>query len=919
MTDNMKMLESQIKVYIDNTYRDKLPTEDQIYSAADMIREAMKVLFPLSDEEYNELKKQLPALIVHSIGYADTLTKRDGKHQEGWYANRDIDGYYWNRYKAFLGQKRSQEVIRRLDDTTNGIMDNLGDPQSSEPFQRRGLLLGDVQSGKTATYIGICNKAADVGYRVIIVLAGLMENLRIQTQERLDSDFVGLDSKYSLDRKADSSMKHIKVGVGKIPPFRDDKHITRFTSVTYDFKAAILNQLGLNLNDLRGTALFVVKKNKSILNNLHKWLTKDEDILNLPMLLIDDEADNASVNTNDADKDPTAINKAINKILRSFKQATYLGITATPFANIFIDPSISDDGAAKDLFPKDFLTLLPTPDNYIGANSIFGEDNDSEEEATAKYSSAIVPILNDEQLYYFPFKHKKELSKQLKDLPPSLEEAIRYFVLATAVSDYRFDTKEHRTMMVNVSRYTDVQIATQELIQDYLSQITSDIINYAMLPAEQAEKINGIFDLHSTWDKYNLSIVSGIDWEQILHEYLIKAARRIVVRAVNQKTGAQSLDYYNYSSIGMRVIAVGGNSLSRGLTLEGLIVTYFYRNTMMYDTLLQMGRWFGYRPNYDDLFKLWLGEEAVDWYGFITNAVDELKDDLRVMALQHSTPEQFGLKVRQDPGFLIVTARNKMRTGTKITVPITVSGRMIETPRLFYDKDTIIKNNKICIEALDVIESKYHINGRFDDNVNALIWRDVPREVLLDLIREYKCHPWNLNFQPIALADYIEKNSALDKWDIGIPFGKDNEYSCIYDLLINGKTIHTIPERRKLEKGKEAEHMLRVNGTHVRIGSGGCTKIGLDSGKIEYAKEYLSKNGKVTDRTYLREELERKPIALIHIMQNSKKDEVPELPEFIFGLGLGFPGGEDEKTATYVVNMKELENFIDVEEADEND
>lgn len=918
MTDNMKMLESQIKVYIDNTYRDKLPTEDQIYSAADMIREAMKALFPLSDEEYDELKKQLPALIVHSIGYADTLTKRDGKHQEGWYANRDLDSYYWNRYKAFLGQKRSQEVIRRLDDTTNGIMDNLGDPQSSEPFQRRGLLLGDVQSGKTATYIGICNKAADVGYRVIIVLAGLMENLRIQTQERLDSDFVGLDSKYSLDRKADSSMKHIKVGVGKIPPFRDDKHITRFTSVTYDFKAAILNQLGLNLNDLRGTALFVVKKNKSILNNLQKWLTKDEDILNLPMLLIDDEADNASVNTNDADKDPTAINKAINKILRSFKQATYLGITATPFANIFIDPSISDDGAAKDLFPKDFLTLLPAPDNYIGANSIFGE-NDTEEETTAKYSSAIVPILNDEQLYYFPFKHKKELSKHLKDLPPSLEEAIRYFVLATAISDYRFDIKEHRTMMVNVSRFTDVQIATQELIQDYLSQITSDIGNYAMLPVEQAEKIDGIFDLHSTWDKYNLSEVSGIDWEKILHEYLIKASRRIVVRAVNQKTGAQSLDYYNYSSIGMRVIAVGGNSLSRGLTLEGLIVTYFYRNTMMYDTLLQMGRWFGYRPNYDDLFKLWLGEESVDWYGFITNAVDELKDDLRIMALQHSTPEQFGLKVRQDPGFLIVTARNKMRTGTKITVPITVSGRMIETPRLIYDKDTIIKNNKACIEALDTIERKYHINSSFDDNVNALIWRDVSKEVLLDLIREYKCHPWNLNFQPIALADYIEKNPTLDKWDIGIPFGKDNEYSSIFDLTINGKTIHVIPEKRKLEKGKEAEHMLRVNGTHVRIGSGGCTKIGLDSGKIEYAKENLSRNGKVTDRTYLREELDRKPIALIHIMQNSKKDEVPDLPEYIFGLGLGFPGGEDEETATYVVNMKELENYIDVEEADEND
>ena len=915
MTDNMRLLESQIKVYIDNTYRDKLPTEDQIFSAAAMLREAMKAIFPVSDEEFVELQRQLPALIVHSIGYADTLKKRDTKHQEGWYANRDIDNYYWNRYKAYLGQKRSKEIIRRLDDTTNGILDDLGDPQSTEPFQRRGLLLGDVQSGKTATYIGICNKAADVGYRVIIVLAGMMENLRIQTQERLDSDFVGLDSKYSLDKKADLSMKHIKVGVGKIPPFNDEKHITRFTSVTHDFKATILKQLGLNLNDLRGTALFVVKKNKSILNNLQKWLTKDEEVLNLPMLLIDDEADNASVNTNDIDKDPTAINEAINKILRSFKQATYLGITATPFANIFIDPSISTDGAAKDLFPKDFLTLLPVPDNYIGANKIFG--NDADDGAKAEFSSSIIPILNKEQAYYFPFKHKKELAKQLRDLPPSLEEAIRYFILVTAVSDSRFDSKEHRTMMVNVSRFTDVQMTTQELIQDYLSQVASDIGNYAMLPVEQSDRINNLFDLHNTWDKYKLSEISGLSWSDVLHEYVIKAARRIVVRAVNQRTGAQSLDYYNYDSIGMRVIAVGGNSLSRGLTLEGLIVTYFYRNTMMYDTLLQMGRWFGYRPNYDDLFKLWMGEEAVDWYGYITNAVDELKGDLRTMALQHLTPEQFGLKVRQDPGFLIVTARNKMRSGTRITVPITVSGRMIETPRLFYDKEIITKNNNLCIGALNTIESRYNIKREFDKNVNAYIWRDVPKEVLLELVRDYKCHPWNLNFQAHALSDYINSDPKLDKWDVGIPFGKD--YGNEYILKINDSEIPIIPESRKLEKGGEASHMLRVSGTHVRIGAGGCAKIGLDSGKIEYAKEHLASNNKVTDRTYLREELNRKPIALIHIMNNSKREETPDIPEYVFGLGLGFPGGEEEKTATYVVNTKELENYIDIDEADEDD
>ena len=563
------------------------------------------------------------------------------------------------------------------------------------------------------------------------------------------------------------------------------------------------------------------------------------------------------------------------------------------------------------------MTLLPTPDNYIGADKIFGSDE--EEGSRAPYAGAIIPILNKEQEFYYPFKHKKELAGWLINIPPSLKEAIRYFILVTAISDLRFDIKEHRTMMVNVSRFTDVQIKTQELIEDYLSQIKSDIINYALLPLEASEQIVTIRDLHKTWNEFGLEQTSGVCWEVILKEYLIRSSRRIEVRSVNQKTGSKSLDYYNYADVGMRVIAVGGNSLSRGLTLEGLIVTYFYRNTMMYDTLLQMGRWFGYRPNYDDIFKLWLGEEAVDWYGYITNAVNELKADLRIMALQKASPEQFGLKVRQDPGYLIVTARNKMRTGTRVSVPISVSGRMIETPRLIYSPQILFKNNDLCFKAIENIEKQFGIRHEYDENVRAEIWRNVPREAILDLVREYKCHPWNLNFQPVALAEYIKNESTLEYWDVGIPFGKDKDTAHIFGLSINGKRLSIIAEERQLIKGNEVDQMLRVNGTHVRIGAGGCTKIGLDGGQIEYAKKELNTNGKVTDQTYLHKELKRRPIALIHIMHNSRSDETPDLPEYICGLGLGFPGGANEETATYVVNMKELENYIDINEAEDND
>lgn len=916
MTKNMEIIFNQIRQIIETKYTNKLPTVDQIYSEAEEIRKIFKVTYPVTDEEFESIKKRLPENILHSIGYADTLRKRDGIHQYGWYKTSVNDGFFWNRYKDYLSttKKWSRIVVERLHKTTEDVMGDLGDPQSEEPFQRRGLLLGDVQSGKTATYTAICNKATDAGYKVIIVLAGMMENLRIQTQERLDAEFVGLDSKYSLDKKADSSMRNIQVGVGKIPPFVQDKRITRFTSVSTDFNASVIKSNGLNLNDLKGTALFVVKKNKSVLNNLFKWLTKDEDVLDLPMLLIDDEADNASVNTNSEEKDPTAINAAINKILRAFKQTTYLGITATPFANIFIDPQIAEDGAAKDLFPRHFLTLLPTPERYIGADKIFGNgcEDDWNDRSEGEYSSSIIKIENDEQEDFFIFKHKKELADELYDLPSSLYEAIGYFCLINAITDYRYDVTEHRSMMVNVSRFTGVQIKTAKLIEEFIDQIKSDLENYSQLPIGQAMKIKNIRTLSYIWDKYSLENVSGLTWACLLKDYLFKAVRRVVVRPVNQKTGAKSLDYYNYKDIGMRVIAVGGNSLSRGLTLEGLCVSYFYRNTMMYDTLLQMGRWFGYRNNYDDLFKIWMGEDAVGWYAYITDAFNELKKELRNMARQNLTPEDFGLKVRQDPGALIVTARNKMRSGTKVNVPITLSNRMVETARLWNDVDIIFDNNMLCEKTIKSIHSEEQITKYYDEFTKAHIWKKVPREKIVELIKGYRSHPWNLNFQSIALAEFIENHDSLKLWDVAIPMGSDK-----VEYLLNlseTEKIKLYAEKRNITCDGTFDKMLKVNDRHVRVGSGGCTKIGLEKDEIMELREEAK--GKATDKTYLIEE--RSPLVLIHLLKNTN-EKLKGFPKYFYAIGLGFPGGRKEKRANYVVNTIELKNYFTVDDINEED
>ncbi len=911
MTSNMEIVFQQIVNIVNTKYSDKLPTEDQIYAEADALRVAFSSLYPLTDAEYENLRKRLPEQIIHSIGYAVSLHYNDDDHQAGWYDLISPDDYFWNRYKTYLSRKWSEEVVTRLHQTTNGVMNDIGDPKSGKPFQRRGLLLGDVQSGKTATYTAICNKAADCGYRVIIVLAGTMENLRIQTQERLDAEFVGLDSKYSLDKKADTSMKNIPVGVGLIGKAVQEKRITRFTSVSTDFKKSVVKANGLNLQDLNSTALFVVKKNKSVLTNLHEWLTKDEDKINLPLLLIDDEADNASVNTNSEDKNRTAINEAINLILHDFVQATYLGITATPFANIFIDPEMDEDGSAKDLFPRHFLTLLPTPEKYIGADRIFGTsaEFDSKHRVKGEFNDALIPIKNKEQDCYFVFGHKKDLADRLYDLPESLYEAIRYFVLCTAISDIRYDNTEHRTMMVNVSRFTDVQNTIADIVDVYVKKVISDIENYAQLSMNEALRIHNIKQLKDVWDKYSMNEMAGIEWEDFQKNYLLKAAKRIVVRAVNQKTGAQSLDYFNYKKIGMRVIAIGGNSLSRGLTLEGLCVSYFYRNTMMYDTLLQMGRWFGYRNNYDDLFKIWMGEDAIDWYGYITDAFNDLKMQLKTMAKQNSTPRDFGLKVRQDPGALIVTARNKMRSGTIVKVPITVSGRMIESPRLWNNPDIINENNRICIETINAIDQQYNVEK--DDYVKAYIWRNVDAKYVCEIVSQYKSHPWSLNFQSVALANLIEDDTDLSEWDVAIAIGSSPEEKSIFD----NSEIVVNPEPRKLVIDKSISRMVRVNGHHVRIGQGGCAKIGLTKDIIKRIKE---NNDTVTDKSYLTADIQRRPLLLLHIITNSDSP-INGFPEYVFGLGIGFPGGKKEKTAYYMVNTTELRNYIDMDEMEEDE
>ena len=476
-------------------------------------------------------------------------------------------------------------------------------------------------------------------------------------------------------------------------------------------------------------------------------------------------------------------------------------------------------------------------------------------------------------------------------------------------------------MMVHISLFTDVQNQIAELLLEWLDRVKLDLRNFSRLSEEKAEKIDSIRTLHSVWEKYDLGTACGKGWLEVLNGYLYRAVEPIVVRPVNMKTGAASLDWFNHKKDGLRVIAVGGNSLSRGLTLEGLCVTYFHRNTKMYDTLMQMGRWFGYRPNYEDLTKVWMSEEAMEWYGQITEATAELKEEIARMCNAGKTPREFGLKVRQDPGSLIVTARNKMRTARDLECPVSMSGMLFETPHLEASRQILDENEKIFKSFINSLaENGCRLNDRERTRGNYY-WERVPSYLISQLLQDFSTDPSYLRFNGPGLSDYVAVQAWPKEWDV-VLMAKGDGSAYPGGLKCGNETLrleHT--ERRRIVADPP---VLSVNGTNGgRVGTGGWTSIGLTKAEIENAKRIFKQDtGKdnVSEKAYLIKG--RAPILALHIIEAKYAEpHSPDLPPFLFALGVGFPKTDlDTETANYKINLVELRNLYgDSDESDEEE
>lgn len=718
-----------------------------------LIRELIAKCRPLplcqvSDDDAEGLARRFESRHAVTIEFGSVLRARDYQPWlEGEFAH--IDPYYWTRYRKLLDAKHlPKNVISTLHDETDRILGLLQNPKREGPWGRRGMVVGHVQSGKTANYTGLICKAADAGYRLIVVIAGVHNNLRNQTQRRIDEGFVGRDSARLLAKKADRF-----IGVGK---FDARRRPATFTNSLRDFSKEVASGSGIPLQNLREPAVLVIKKNPKTLANLLDWLKEHNAAhgtrtVDAPMLLIDDEADNASINVAYSKGTVSTINGQIRELLRMFSRSCYVGYTATPFANIFINPDTDDEMRGQDLFPRDFIVSLEAPSNYFGAARVFRDDAD----AVVRHIEDSDPLL--------PIGHKREHA--VLGLPESLLTAVRTFIVARAIRLLRGHQGQHCSMLINASRFTDVQSKLRDLVQQVVEDIRSHVRVNGALAAHRALRDPEIAALQKVWKQEYAD--AGFEWVDVQRS-LLDAVGPVKVVEVNSRSHG-TLAYDEYEGTGLNVIAVGGYSLSRGLTLEGLMVSYFLRNSKMYDTLMQMGRWFGYRPEYEDLCRVWLPEEAEGWYAHVSDATDELREELRQMAEANATPIEFGLKVRAHPTALEVTARNKMGSGERLSVRIGLKNRFIETTPLRRDS---LAANRTAVRTLLADLAEAGASVRDDDRARpiggSLLLPDVPVGPVLTFLRAFRNHPLSPLTDTGPVIRYIRdrESDELSRWDV---------------------------------------------------------------------------------------------------------------------------------------------------------
>jgi hypothetical protein len=571
------------------------------------------------------------------------------------------DWKYWPNLSKFLGEyllpsPRSPESIGMLDICSDDVLRWAGPPDCIG--LRKGLVLGYVQSGKTQNFTALISKAADCGYKLIIVLSGIDNELRKQTQMRIRRDILGAKPVFT------------EFGV-PIPQPRWEY----FTDEENDFRKPSTSATEILTNS--SPCCLVVKKHAGVLQKVIDWLEPAAENLKEsppPTLIIDDEADQASPNAAHHDYDPTKINGRIRSIIKLFEsRCRYVAYTATPFANFFINSEAESGEFGKDLFPEHFLRALPLPVGYVGTADIYGLPAGILRNGKEVRPAGICRTVED-QPDDFGRMHAQ-------NIPAGLYQAVLAFYIGTAVTILQRGNDEPSTMLVHVSHLNDDQEDNHTTVHACMSDLQSRVMSVTssgLLRAEFENLYLGDFVLNS-----GLRSASSTDlpefpvvWKEI--ERLLNEGA-IEVRVVNGKNdSAPDFESPDSADRDFKGILVGGNLLSRGLTLKNLLVSYFLRRSTQADTMLQMARWLGYRRDYLHLMRIYTTLDLQRDMEEIAGAEQDVRNQIEQMEVEGKTPREFSVRVRIRQG-LLPTARNKMFNATAAAGRQSFASARVET------------------------------------------------------------------------------------------------------------------------------------------------------------------------------------------------------------------------------------------------
>jgi hypothetical protein len=955
-----------------------------------------KFSIALRDVRFNYRTIMNPSLSIQNE-YKDSWLTQARINEIGW-DNEEIKTYR-ARYLKYLEKiGRSKSIVDTTATSSLEIINKIGDPKNTNNFFVKGLVVGSVQSGKTSNFNAVINSSIDVGYKLIIVLSGTMEDLRRQTQIRSEKEvegkmiahntFIGVGEDYSFGVQ------------GKYP---DVNQIIIPTSRTKDFDIN-MKESDFSLNQVN---ILICKKNTSVLQNLLLWLKRylieNTDKHDLPFIIIDDEADNASINNlgHRGQEFANKINGHIRALLALFNRKTYIGYTATPFANILQDWNkepqnkwiVKDNRNSVEyhfdqvgnLFPDDFIELLIPPSNYIGPKNFF----ETRIEEVKKIEPLLAKPLTD-YIEYFPERvetlsdgslvgvkkynnqnefdddsnaivkfgtfqdYKRNTRATTKydkypiAIPKSLDEAIKCFVISIAIRLSRrselIQSKlfhPHNTMLIHISRFSDWQCTTKKLILTKVEKLQQDLNNDDLVSKTSVYK-----EFERIWIKYYADAINNIkeylpenyDDEYLVkktfnevREFLVSAITGIDVKAVN----TVEKDILDYESGEKKYIVIGGNKLSRGFTLEGLTINYFLRNTNYADTLLQMGRWFGYRPGYLDCCKLFTTADTLEKFDMITWTIEELEEEFRKLAGNpDKKPRDYATKVLTHPGTLQITRPAILRNA--IVERWTFEDKLLQTTDLLITKKTIESSWEKFKEIYKDYESEFY----YDDIKGALLLKTDVKGVE-DFLNSQNTF---IGFEKEAILRFIRACNDTDKltdWTIAIKTTGSkralptSETGFLTEVKLIKRATSERTENKYYLKLLE-KNIFKVSGGSANILSGGRDmSMTLLQSEIEIAESEFRlnhPNKSIPERLFREKIKDTEGLMVVYLMdlvnvfnhgvlEEKAKTENIDLSIPLLGFAIGIPPLEINSGRQYLVNMhiRENENNSLAEETNEEE